>query len=100
MSFRLRFAFGRQVQQHGQHEYQPFDHLLVIRRDLQQVHPVAQHADQQRADDRTTDSTYTPEQAGAPQYRCGDGVQLQAGAGRNSIDIKDETGVYCGCESS
>src|SRR5436305_394128 len=48
------------IQPDRAHNNQPFDHLLIIGRDVQQVQPIVNHADQQRPEYRAADTPGAP----------------------------------------
>ena len=72
----LRFAegFGRD----SQHDHEADDDLLQEGRHAEQIKPVAQHADDEHADDRTANSPCAARQRRAADHDRRDGVQLVA----------------------
>ena len=68
-----------------QHDDDADDDRLQERVDVQQVHPVADHADHQRADQRVDDGAAAAEEAGAADDHRGDRVELgQVARGRRA----------------
>ena len=64
------------IHQHGADDHHADHHLLKERRHVQQVQPVAQHAHDQRADQRAGQRAFAAEQAGAADHRRGNRVEL------------------------
>src|SRR6185503_4969600 len=71
----LPFA-QRHVQQNGNDNYAANDDLLGKRRSPKEVQTVAQHADDQRTNERSQDGSFTTEQAGAADHSGRNGVQF------------------------
>src|SRR5207244_12666248 len=68
------------VEEHGQKNDGPLDHLLVKWIHIQQVQPVVNDADDEGALQRSTDAALPPSPRRAAQHNGGDGVRLAAHA--------------------
>ena len=78
---RAMLPFQDRVEQHGDDDHAADDDLLEERRDAQQVEAVAQHAHDQRADQRAAERAFAAHQAGAADHGGGDRVELVVDAG-------------------
>src|SRR2546425_2580305 len=69
------------VKEHSQKNDGPLDHLLVERIHIQQVQPVVDDADDESAQQRSTDAAFPAGQRRAAQHHGRDGVQLESDPG-------------------
>src|SRR5580704_5553603 len=75
-------ALTKFVEDDGEQDDGAEQHLLQIRIDVEQVHRVVEHADQQRAEEGPDNAAAPARQAGAPDDDCSDRLeQLIAGSG-------------------
>src|SRR5919112_6874907 len=69
------------VRHHRQGDHDAYDHLLPVGRDVQQVEPVSQHAQDERPDQVSRGGAPPPREAGAPDPHRRDGVEFEGEAG-------------------
>src|ERR1035437_149376 len=73
---RLAAPFARQIDVDGDHDDRADDDVLDVGRDLNQVQPVGQHAEDENAHQRAADAADTAGDLAAADHHGGDGIQL------------------------
>src|SRR5918994_2151400 len=69
------------VRHHRQGDHDAYDHLLPVGRDVQQVEPVSQDAQDERPDQGPRGGAHPAREAGAPDHDRRDGVEFEGEAG-------------------
>src|ERR687897_465672 len=77
----LSLSSPQGVRHHRQGDHDAYDHLLPVGRDVQQVEPVSQDAQDERPDQSPRGGAHPAREAGAPDDDCRDGVEFEGEAG-------------------